>query len=150
MKIMFFCSTPNFRGIHQYSLYVKRLVIPFSSARLRLPKANLFSRLQILRFVSQLFWELFPSGGRFKADFEIYSSPRLPIRSLLFKNKRNLGGVFLLDFIQYIEDWSLHSLWSLYSSCGILELSKRIVHTLCWLYFLRSGNSNVVDFRFGL
>ena len=130
MKTMFFCSTPNFRGIHQYCLYIKRLVIPFSSVSLRLPKSNLFSRSPIFRFLYQFFWELFPYGGRDNVDFEIFSSPRLPIKSLLFKTKRKLCGVFLLDFIQYIDDWSLQSLLSLYSSLGILELTKRIVHTL--------------------
>lgn len=137
MKTVFFCSTPNFRGIHQYCLYVERLVSTFAVVRLQLPDSNLVSRLPVFRFLYQFFWELFPCGGGVDADFEIYASPRLPIRSLLFKTKSNLCGVFLLDFIQCIEDWSPRSLWSLYSDNGILELAKRIVHTLHFNLSLR-------------
>ena len=138
MKTVFFCSTPNSRGIHQYCQYVERLVSSFSVVRLRVPKYLTFLRLPVYRFLHQLLWELFPSGSDFKADFELFSSPRLPIRSLLFKPERKLCGVFLHDFIQCIDHWSPRSLWSLYSSYGFLELSKRIVHTIHFKLSLRS------------
>lgn len=135
MRIEFFCGSPNFRGIHQYCLYLDRLAKPLYSVGIRQPYSSYPKRSLLLRFISQFFWELFPGPNRRDVNLEIFASPRLPVRNIIFQGKRQLSGAVVLDFIQCIDDWSLLSLLSLHNAHGFIELIKRVIHTI---YFLLS------------
>jgi len=132
MKVLFFCSTPNFRGIHQYCLHLFRQTVSISSSLILQPNKAASTERSILRFFYQFFWELFPPFPPFRANVEIYAAPRLPLRRLLpYPNrKRTLCGAVILDFIQYIDDWSPSSLLFLTKRYGLFELIKRIYHSL--------------------
>lgn len=130
MRISFFCSTPNFRGIHQYSLGLSRLIEPFALCRFCQPTTKVSAGRSPLAFFQQLLWELFPNVYSYNSDFEIFATPRLPIKYLLQKRRTAIVGGIVLDFIQYIDDWSPASLWSLYTTNGLLDLAKRMIHTL--------------------
>lgn len=100
------------------------------SAGMRQPRCPFPKETPLLRFVSQFLWELFPGANRMDVDHEIFSSPRLPVRRIIFREKRHLSGAVVHDLIQCIDNWSFLSLVSLYRKYGLIELIKRIIHTI--------------------
>jgi hypothetical protein len=137
MRLAFYCSTPNFRGIHQYCLYISRLATSFASVVTSQPCAPFAKKKPPLHFLYQLIWELLPGHPSSNRQIEIFASPRLPLRYLFEQNNNPICGAVVLDFIQCIDQWSPYSLWSLYKSYGFLELIKRVIHTFHFNISLR-------------
>lgn len=129
MKVEIFCSSPNFRGIHQYCLFIYRLANSAFSVTIRQPDISASNKSTLFQYIFQSFWEFFPGKTSLRADLEIYSSPRLPVRRFFSQRKNKFSGAVIHDFIQCIDDWSLSSLLSLYRDHGLIELVKRILHT---------------------
>jgi len=129
MKTLLYCSTPNSRGIHQYSLLLYRTSLSFGYASHVYPSLACQFRNKLVSYILQILWELFHCTPAELFDVEIYSYPRLPIAALFCKKNLPIRGIVVHDFIQYVDDHSISSLFRLYNIFGPLELLKRLVHT---------------------
>ena len=130
MKLQIYCSTPNFRGIHQYSLYLYRLCSEHYSARYLSPGFTKSSLPKLIVFICQLLWELVPRDGSALSDFEIFSYPRLPLRFFLLNGNKSKTGIVVHDFIQCINKFSAQDLFFLFRNQGFLALLKCTIHSI--------------------
>jgi len=140
VRLSIFCSSPNYRGIHQYSIYLTRLLHGLYPVSYFIPSfsSRFFPRL--FSFIAQIIWEIFPGFPSHQIDVEIFSSPRLPLSTFLFWQKRPLRGVVIHDFIQYLESASPSYLIRVYFKVGLLEFLKCCVHTLYSLSSLKCAD----------
>lgn len=129
MRLSIFCSTPNYRGIHQYSLYLARLLQGLHSTSYVKPSFSLRSFPGIFNYLTQIVWEVFPGSCVHRVDVEIFSSPRLPLRAFFPGRNRSVCGVVLLDFIQYFGSYSPSYLFRFCAKHGFAEFLKYSVHT---------------------
>ena len=123
-----FCSTPNFRGIHQYSIYVNNLLRTFFESHLYCPTAKNHSYPNILAFLGQIIWEFSPPGFTKKPTINFYAYSRIPLHFL--PKHESILGIVVHDFIQYIPEVNFSSILLLYRNYGLLELLKRLFHTI--------------------
>lgn len=148
MKFSVFCSTPNSRGIHQYSLYLTRLLNRLYPTSYVIPSFSSRSFSGLITFVSQIIWEFFPGFSYYQVDVEIFSSPRLPLRAFFSSRNQPLRGVVLHDFIQYLQSYSPRYLLRLCINAGIIEFSKYCVHTLLSFLSLKRVDFVVINSSF--
>jgi len=148
MKLSIFCSTPNSRGIHQYSLYLTRLLRELHPVSYVTPSFSSRSFPGLFNFVAQIIWEIFPGSSGHQADAEIFSSPRLPLRAFLPARNCPLRGVILHDFIQYLESYSPGYLFRLCLKDGFIEMMKHCVHTLYSLLSLKRADLILINSSF--
>lgn len=129
-KVNVVLSTPNNRGIHRYSnslLDILKINYECKSKTFKLYN-KIF--LKNLRFVIQIFWELFISFSK-KDKNLIFSYPRLPIVLLLRKkNKLTSVGIVVHDVIQCISFQDCFSNFLILKSNGLIDFLKRVIHTL--------------------
>lgn len=147
MKINIFCSSPNLRGIHQYSLYLARLTSKSFQSCYITPDICIVKRNSFLRFLYQISWELSADRSRPRADLEIFTSPRLPFWAHLDTRSKTLRGVVIHDFIQHIDSFSCNRIFSLVARFGYLELLKRVVHTIYSNASMKSADFYIFNSR---
>jgi len=129
-KVNVILSTPNNRGIHRYSkslLEILKINYECESKTFKL-----YNKIFIknLRFVIQIFWELF-INFRKKDKNLIFTYPRLPLSLLMRKkNKRSSVGIVVYDFIQCISFENLFSTFLILKSNGLIDFLKKVIHTL--------------------
>ena len=129
-KVNVILSTPNNRGIHRYSnslLDILKINYECKSKTFKLYN-KIF--LKNLRFVIQIFWELFINFSK-KDKNLIFTYPRLPLSLLMRKkNKRSSVGIVVYDFIQCISFENLFSTFLILKSNGLIDFLKKVIHTL--------------------
>ena len=129
-KVNLILSTPNNRGIHRYSNSL--LDILKINYECKSKKFKLYNKIFIknLRFVIQIFWELFINFSK-KDKNLIFTYPRLPLSLLMRKkNKRSSVGIVVYDFIQCISFENLFSTFLILKSNGLIDFLKKVIHTL--------------------
>lgn len=130
MKLAIFCCSPNFRGIHQYSLYLSRLSRNIFVTSYRSPEASSRRLPKVLAYFQQIFWSLFPGHPVNKVDIEIFSNSYIPFNAFFGNRDHPLRGLVLHDFIHSLDNLSWRCLISTYREFGCLEFFKRIFHTI--------------------
>ena len=129
-KVNLILSTPNNRGIHRYSnslLDILKINYECKSKTFKLYN-KIF--LKNLRFVIQIFWELFINFSK-KDKNLIFTYPRLPLSLLMSKkNKRCSVGIVVYDFIQCISFENFLSNFLILKSNGLIDFFKKVIHTL--------------------
>lgn len=123
------CSTPNFRGIHQYSIFLHRLTSHFACSKIVFPVQFCIQR-KFFGYCKQILWELFPPLTLPPPDLTIYAYPRISFHDLCFPNKSSLKGIVVYDYIQCINFSSASNFFSVLTRFGLAELLKRFMHTL--------------------
>jgi len=129
-KVNVVLSTPNNRGIHRYSKSL--LEILKINYECKSKTFKLYNKIFIknLRFVIQIFWELFINFSK-KDKNLIFTYPRLPLSLLMRKkNKRSSVGIVVYDFIQCISFENLFSTFLILKSNGLIDFLKKVIHTL--------------------
>ena len=129
-KVNVILSTPNYRGIHRYSnslLDILKINYECKSKTFKLYN-KIF--LKNLRFVIQIFWELFINFSKKEKNL-IFTYPRLPLSLLMRKrNKRYSVGIVVYDFIQCISFKNFFSTFLILKSNGLIDFFKKVIHTL--------------------
>ena len=129
-KVNIILSTPNNRGIHRYSnslLDIMKINYVCKYKTFKLYNKIFFKNL---RFVFQIFWELFINFST-KDKNLIFTYPRLPLRLLIRKkNKGSSVGIVVYDFIQCISFVNIFSTFLILKSNGLIDFSKKVIHTL--------------------
>ena len=129
-KVNVILSTPNNRGIHRYSnslLDILKINYECKSKTFKLYN-KIF--LKNLRFVIQIFWELFINFSKNDKNL-IFTYPRLPLSLLMRKkNKRRTVGIVVYDFIQCISFENFFSTFLILKSDGLVDFFKKVIHTL--------------------
>ena len=129
-KVNVILSTPNNRGIHRYSnslLDILKIKYECKSKTFKL-----YNKICIknLRFVIQIFWELFINFSK-KDKNLIFTYPRLPLSLLMRKkNKRRTVGIVVYDFIQCISFENFFSTFLILKSNDLIDFFKKVIHTL--------------------
>ena len=129
-KVNIILSTPNNRGIHRYSnslLDIMKINYVCKYKTFKLYNKIFFKNL---RFVFQIFWELFINFST-KDKNLIFTYPRLPLRLLIRKkNKGSSVGIVVYDFIQCISFVNIFSTFLILKSNGLIDFLKKVIHTL--------------------
>ena len=129
-KVNVILSTPNNRGIHRYSnslLDIMKINYVCKYKTFKLYNKIFFKNL---RFVFQIFWELFINFSK-KDKNLIFTYPRLPLRLLISKkNKGTSVGIVIYDFIQCISFENFFSTFLILKSNGLIDFLKKVIHTL--------------------
>ena len=129
-KVNIILSTPNNRGIHRYSnslLDIMKINYVCKYKTFKLYNKIFFKNL---RFVFQIFWELFINFSP-KDKNLIFTYPRLPLRLLIRKkNKGSSVGIVVYDFIQCISFVNIFSTFLILKSNGLIDFLKKVIHTL--------------------
>ena len=129
-KVNLILSTPNNRGIHRYSNSLLDILKINYVCRYKTFKLYNKIFLKNLRFVFQIFWELFINFSK-KDKNLIFTYPRLPIRLLIRKkNKGSSVGIVVYDFIQCISFVNIFSTFLILKSNGLIDFLKKVIHTL--------------------
>ena len=129
-KVNIILSTPNNRGIHRYSNSLLDILKINYVCRYKTFKLYNKIFLKNLRFVFQIFWELFINFSK-KDKNLIFTYPRLPIRLLIRKkNKGSSVGIVVYDFIQCISFVNIFSTFLILKSNGLIDFLKKVIHTL--------------------
>ncbi len=122
-------STPNNRGIHRYSNSLLDILKINYECK---PKTfKLYNKifLKNLRFVFQIFWELF-INFRKKEKNLIFTYPRLPLNLLLRKKNNSTSvGIVVYDFIQCLSFQDFFSIFLILKSNGLVDFLKKVIHT---------------------
>ena len=129
-KVNVILSTPNNRGIHRYSNSLLDILKINYECKSKTFKFYNKIFIKNLRFVIQIFWELFINFSK-KDKNLIFTYPRLPLSLLMRKkNKRSSVGIVVYDFIQCISFANFFSTFLILKSNGLIDFLKKFIHTL--------------------
>ena len=129
-KVNVILSTPNNRGIHRYSNSLLNILKINYECKYKTFRFYNKIFLKNLRFVFQIFWELFINFSK-KDKNLIFTYPRLPLRLLISKkNKGTSVGIVIYDFIQCISFENFFSTFLILKSNGLIDFLKKVIHTL--------------------
>ena len=129
-KVNIILSTPNNRGIHRYSNSLLDILKINYECKSKTFKFYNKIFIKNLRFVIQIFWELFINFST-KDKNLIFTYPRLPLRLLIRKkNKGSSVGIVVYDFIQCISFVNIFSTFLILKSNGLIDFLKKVIHTL--------------------
>ena len=130
-NILISVSTPNKRGIHNYSLSILKLIKNKYSTNFLFPKNYKHDQLKIKKFLDQILWELFSVKKNTLNEYKkfICIHPRFPLSIFLnFGKSKYKKGIVVFDYIQCMKLSNFFE--RIFFSNAKYNLFKNLYHTL--------------------